>query len=66
MKTIQLLLLFTAMAMVDVPRIRRKKKELLVYSILLGGAYLLSELHVLRIKLWGLNQIVMKVVEILD
>lgn len=68
MRTLQLILIFAAALAVDAPALfrSRRAKELWVYASILGTAFLLSELHVLRVPVWGLNQIIIGIGRLLS
>jgi hypothetical protein len=64
MMTLGLILLFVLISLLDLPRLlkQKQKKELYLYSVLLGSAFVLSELHILRIDLWSPNRMITDVV----
>jgi hypothetical protein len=64
MKTFLLILLFVSISFRDYKYLikERKKRAFMIYSLILGTAFLLSELHILGIKVKGLNQLVTLVV----
>lgn len=61
MNTIYLILFFAAISYLDYRyMIRNKKKQaMVIYTIILGIAFTLSEIHVLGVRVMGLNQLVM-------
>lgn len=60
MDTFLILLLFVAISFLDYRRIIKKKdkKNLIIYSLILGFAFIITELHILGFRVIGLNQIV--------
>ncbi len=60
MDTFLILLLFVAISFLDYRRMIKKKdkKNLVIYSAILGFAFVLTELHILGYRVIGLNQIV--------
>jgi hypothetical protein len=64
MNTFLLILLFVLISYRDYQYLikERKRRGFIIYSIILGTAFLLSELHILGIKVKGLNQLVALVV----
>ncbi|MGC5328567.1 hypothetical protein [Brevibacillus sp. SYSU BS000544] len=64
MATVSLILLFAAISYLDLPHLlrQRKKRELLVYSVLLLSAFILSEMQILRIEMWSPNRIITEIV----
>ena len=60
MDTFLILLLFVAISFLDYRRMIKKKdkKNLIIYSLILGFAFIITELHILGFRVIGLNQIV--------
>nr|WP_263327159.1 hypothetical protein [Neobacillus sp. Marseille-Q6967] len=60
MGTVGLIILFVAVALIDIRQVWRnkEKKEILLYFSILILAFGLSELHILGFRLIGLNHIV--------
>jgi len=63
MMTFLLILLFVSISFFDYvymlkAKKKRNKKEIFIYTAILGVAFVISELHILEIKVVGLNQIV--------
>jgi hypothetical protein len=63
MKTTALILVFALIASLHIPDLlkRKRKKELIVYGGILGLAFVLSELHVLRVPIWNPYHTLMQV-----
>lgn len=55
---------FIIIALFDVPKLirKRKKKEIMAYSAVLGLAFLLSFLHILGVDVWSPNRIITDIV----
>lgn len=60
MMTVLLILLFVSISFYDYLYMvkAKKKKVIILYSAILGVAFIMSELHILDIKVVGLNQII--------
>lgn len=59
--TFILILLFVSISFFDyrhMIKAKKNKKVIILYTAILGIAFILSELHILEIKVVGLNQIV--------
>lgn len=67
MRTVGIILLFSAIALFDLPKLirERKKKEIAVYSFILGGAFLLTLLHILDFELWSPNRLITEVIRLI-
>jgi len=65
MDTFLILLLFVAISFLDYRRIIKKKdkKNLIIYSLILGFAFIITELHILGFRVIGLNQIVTFIID---
>ncbi|MEQ2525466.1 hypothetical protein WMO40_02030 [Bacillaceae bacterium CLA-AA-H227] len=66
MNTFLLILLFIAISFLDYRKLMQEKKVkvIVIYTGILGIAFILSELHLLEKKLIGLNQIVAYIMRI--
>ncbi|WP_102346167.1 hypothetical protein [Bacillus sp. Marseille-P3661] len=66
MDTFLLFILFISISFMDYRRMMkaRKVKALVIYTCFLSFAFIMSELHILEVKVIGLNQIVSSVVEL--
>jgi uncharacterized membrane protein YsdA (DUF1294 family) len=55
MKTAALVIVFGLIGSLDMPALfkHKRKKELTVYVGILGLAFVLSELHILRVPIWN-------------
>ncbi|WP_121662071.1 hypothetical protein [Metabacillus litoralis] len=60
MNTFLLILLFIIISFHDLRLLlkEKKRKKLIIYTSILGTAFLLSELHILGVKVIGLNQVI--------
>jgi hypothetical protein len=60
MSTFLLILLFIIISFQDIRLLlkEKKRKKLIIYTSILGSAFLLSELHILGVKVIGLNQVI--------
>jgi len=65
MDTFLILLLFVAISFLDYRRMIKKKdkKNLIIYSLILGFAFIITELHILGFRVIGLNQIVTFIID---
>lgn len=67
MNTFLLFLLFTAISFFDYKMLIEEKrtKELIIYTTILGLAFVLFELHILGFKVPGLSQMVTTIVRLI-
>ncbi|WP_251554057.1 hypothetical protein [Neobacillus muris] len=67
MTTFGLILIFAALLVLDFPKVWKRKgmAAKIVYSSILGLAFVLSELNILGFKVIGLNQILIKIIRLI-